>query len=732
MLRVPLAGTLFFASGFAALIYQVAWQRLLVRHTGVGVISVSIVVAAFMAGLGIGSYVGGRWSARVSAERSLRLFAFAEVALGVFGCRSDSFYYDWLHRLGLTSLWYSSTVSFLALLPPTVLMGLSLPFLARAMVRSPGPGATRVVGFLYAVNLLGAATGALVSPWFLIRFVGVRGAVSAGAAANFVAGLGALAMGSARASEPSPPPSAAVALADSDRLEFRLWLVLYAMSGFCAIALEILWFRLIDVAVKATAFTFGTVLCVYLAGVATGSLGAVAFARVLRRPLRVFLLSQCLLMAYAAAAVALLVRMPVSGGLGGWFYTYWGQYDGFVPGEHQDVLTLLRLYALLPLGLYGVPTVLMGVSFVALQRAVQDDVPTSGLKVGLLQSANIAGCVGGSLATGLLCLGLLGTSDSLRVVVLCGLVFAYVGVRRFGIRSSLGLAGSLLLCFAWSVPDGQALWLRLHGLAGGPAAVEEDATGIAFFAPDPRGNFWRLSLDGRGASSLPFGWIHSLLGAVPAIVHPEPADVAIVGLGSGDTAWAASCRRETRRTRVFELLSPEPRVLKAMAEREPWPDLRAFLADRRIAVTIEDGRLALERGDARYDLIEGDPLEPDRCLSGYLYSLEYFQLCGARLRRGGLVSAWLPTPRARATFVRAFRYVIEFDDGAFFVGSNDRIGIDVDAWLRRLGPVAEYLGPYITSDAERCLRTARLIDEGGVTTQTLNRDLEPRDEFLSP
>lgn len=286
-------GAAFFLSGASALVYQVSWQRILALQSGIGIYSIAMIVACFMAGLGIGSHLGGVLSLRVRSLTALKLFAVLELGVALFGVSSCTIYYDWLY-LGAGWLytvgWRAFLLHFFGLLLPTALMGMSLPFLARAMVRDArSAGAT--VGYLYGVNVLGAAVGAIVTPWILIRTFGIRGAVTAAAIANLTAAVLALvatrwaategeAAAEDEAAKVSPeaeqrgvqaPPANARSLAS--------WMALYACSGFCALALEIVWFRIVDVAVKSTAFTFGTVLAIYLLGLAIGSLAGVAMVR---------------------------------------------------------------------------------------------------------------------------------------------------------------------------------------------------------------------------------------------------------------------------------------------------------------------------------------------------------------------------------------------------------------------------------------------------------------------
>src|SRR5262245_61206693 len=237
---VLLTSVAFFFSGASALVYQVAWQRILALHSGVGIYSIAMIVGAFMGGLGAGSYLGGVWSTRVSPERALRVFAFLELGIGAFGAASCFLYYDWLYLRGAglyASAWSAGFLHFLALLLPTGLMGMSLPFLVRATVRA-AEGAGRTVGTLYGVNVLGAAAGALATPWLLIRYLGIRGGVLAAVAGNLVAGLGALAIAGMRRDAMDSPargedgvlpsggtsqPDGGAVLGEAARKPFALW-----------------------------------------------------------------------------------------------------------------------------------------------------------------------------------------------------------------------------------------------------------------------------------------------------------------------------------------------------------------------------------------------------------------------------------------------------------------------------------------------------------------------------
>jgi spermidine synthase len=730
-----LAGLAFFVSGAAALVYQVAWQRLLALQTGVGAWSVAVIVASFMAGLGAGSHLGGILSTRLEPRRALLAFVGLELVIGVFGVASCGLYYDLLY-LRAPSLFASPVlggfVQFVSLLPPTLLMGMSLPFLVRGLLRDVGK-AGRVVGFLYGINTLGAGVGALVAPWVLLRHLGVRGALVAAALANLVAALLALVLALDRrpalmAAEPVAGPPI-----EETRHPFGLWLWLYAFSGFCALSLEVLWFRIVDVAVKASAFTFGTVLAIYLFGWGAGALAGAARADRVRRPLLVFLILQSVLLVYAGAAALLLARTEVTAPVYDWFFGYWQGAEGYRLGMASDPEAFWRLYFLLPIFLYGLPTFLMGLSFPVLQRAVHDDPGAAGRKVGFLQAANIAGCVAGSLAVGLVGLNVLGTTGSLRLLLVGGFVFVLVGLRHMGRRPWLHAAALCLAILAWALPGGRDFWLRLHGRKPGPSLVREDATSVVAITPAEAG-VWFVFVNGKSNSVMPYGGgEHTLLGAIPAVVHPAPRDIAIVGLGSGNTAWAASCRRETESVTVYEVAAPQVPLLREFDARERQPKLRQFLTDPRVRIEIADGRNALERSSRRYDLIEADALRPWTAGSGSLYSEEFFRRCAAKLKPGGVMCTWAPTPRVLETFVKVFPHVL--DAGGMLVGGMEPLPVDVETWTARaLSPeVTDYLGNHAARQVVRALRGSQPGRLAGYRPcGRTNHDLFPRDEFLTP
>jgi spermidine synthase len=210
--------------------------------------------------------------------------------------------------------------------------------------------------------------------------------------------------------------------------------------------------------------------------------------------------------------------------------------------------------------------------------------------------------------------------------------------------------------------------------------------------------------------------------------------VAIIGLGSGETAWAAGCRPETRSIRVFETAGPQLPLLRELARQEHTSGLDGLLRDPRLSVETGDGRFALQQGRSLYDVIEMDALTPYLGLSGNIYSVEFFRVCAARLKPGGLLCSWCPTPRVRNAIRATFPHVVAFEGEELLVAGESPIALEPDGWARRLADEApsRYLGEPIRDEVRAALLRARSLPAGDDAAADMNRDLSPADEFLRP
>lgn len=729
-----LLGLAFCLSGIASLIYQVAWQRILILHSGVGIYSVSVVVSAFMAGLGFGSYFGGKWSSKTGKQKSLTIFAIIELSIGLIGLISCFIYYDllymnanWLYASLLTMI----PTHFVTLILPTFLMGMSLPFLVHGTIYNY-KNASSTIGMLYGINIIGAVIGAFATPWLLIPHVGIQGAVYLAAGANFIAGVVAYLAGrkiqkSAPTEEVMTEKTANTPLAvtnDESGSSFNFWVLLYTISGFIALALEILWFRILDVAVKSNAFTFGTILAIYLFGLGLGTFIGSKFSRANNRPLRSFLLYQSGIIIYSCLAIMLMSYLPK--GLG-----FMEVLDGYWGGK--ALLMDQRFYLHLVLGFFYclVPTIFMGLSFTVLQKAVHNDGNTIGEKVGVLQAFNILGNVLGSLAIGLVLIEYFGTSGSLRILSGLGLLFPVIGIVKFK-KSPLFIGLSAVIAvLVFAIPSQGKLWSRFHGVTPDEATYSEKVSGLVGLVELNRAGSYYYYINGKYHSSIPFGGTHSFLGALAAIVHPNPTDVAIIGLGTGDTAWAAGCRAASKNIVVYEIVLADD-VLGEVASGPASEKLASFLTDERYKIIEADGRNALAMSDEKYDIIEADALRPQSAYAGNLYSYEYFDLCRSRLKEGGVMVQWNSSPRVQATFCAVYPYVYKV--GPALIGSESELKTNKWMALARLEEeyTKNYLGPNIIKGMNRGLEKNGivLLTEADCNNgMAINRDLFPKDEF---
>lgn len=761
-LTLLVTALLFFISGSAALVYQTAWQRLLVIFAGGDIQAVTLIVTAFMLGLG-GGYLAGGWLAdRQGAARSLVIFALVEAGIGLWGWGSEWIYHDLLcQRLaGLTATRVTSAVlMILLLLPPTLLMGMSLPLLARALTRSLHQAAAHL-GCLYGMNTLGAAAGALLTTWYLLPQHGISGSLDRAALMNLACALGALPLVLLLPKQglPAAPALSSLAAPLSDT-RLRGFLILHAITGFLALALEIVWFRVLGVMLKSTAFTFGTLLGVYLAGLGLGALAGSWWVRRSTRPLRVFLWLQASLVLYAGLSLMLLLWTVHHAS---WCAGLLAYLDSYEPLDVNSSIHLLRhpelsraglpdpallptLLGLIPLLLVLPATFLMGLAFPCLQKAVQTDLARVGSRTGWLQAANIAGSVAGTLLVGMGLLSWLGSAGTLEFLMLIGAVlglYALWGAARPRLKAGLWLALSLAVVAA--IPPADHFWALIHGTTAARLHHMEDSTGITALKSTPpsaaQPGDTIVYVNGIGQSWLPYGGIHSILGALPVLLHPDPKRVLIIGLGSGDTAYCAAARYQTDELVCAEIIGGQKQALEQYLSGHGSPSLRSLLDKRRIRHVHADGRRLLMMSTEKFDIIEADALRPNSAGSGILYSREYFELVLKRLKPGGYAVTWMPTPRVRNTFLRVFPHVLDF--GQIAIGSPDPIDASTHDLRRRLGhlevrkhfrfagvPIQELLAPYLQVDFSKHLIGPQ-ADRGALTD--INTDLHPRDEFHLP
>ena len=716
---------LFFLSGAAALIYQTAWHRLLGLFAGADTIAASLVVGAFLLGLGIGSLAAGLYADRLSRRAALLAFAICEVGIAVFAVLSPWLYYDVIYR-GLLPLAESRgvifAVVFAGLLWPTFLMGCSLPFLSKAIV-SQIAGSAQLTGWLYGLNTLGAGIGAFFGGWYLIGTVGFDKAVYFGALINLVVAGGGLLLARCLDMDTNRTATKASISDTADGVVWR-WSLLVFISGFLIVALQIVWYRLIGVLLQSNGYSFSLVLTVFLLGDAAGLLVG---ARVIDRiadPRRFFFLMQGIATALALA--------------GAWF-VYLGIGVGLLPATFvdHDIMgpnTANPALILLLLAIVVLPaSFIMGFSFPVVQKAVQRDLDRLGSRVGLVQLANIVGNSTGSLVAGLLLLDLAGTAGTLKLLVAIGLAFAvlqFAGPRatRWAYLPAAVLVAGLLF-----FPGGEAFWRRLHGLTNEKAIVAEDKTGLSLLKMSGRDE-GRLYIQGHSQSRLPFDTVHAYLGAIGPLTHDAPKHVLVIGSGTGGTPYAAGLNPATGTVKVIEIVAPVIETLKTYTAAGGKSGVDELLSGKRFNVTVADGRHSLALDPVRYDVIEADAILPKTALSGLLNSREFFEQVRTKLAPGGIYVQWAPTERSVETFRSVFPYVTMIHPA--MLGSDRPIPYSREkiAALLARPDVSVHLATARIDTAELAKwfedKKVEVLNDGRtVPAPTPNTDFFPRDEY---
>jgi spermidine synthase len=677
----PVLLGIFFVSGFTALLYQVVWQRMLGLFSGSDVRSISVVVASYLVGLGLGSLLGGWLSDRLSPRRAVQIYGLCDLGIAAFALLSRFLFYDLLFqqwRSLASSSFLMLLIVFVSLLIPTTLMGLSLPLLSNAISQRADQAASHI-GLLYGFNTLGSGLGALSSGWYLVGTWGYESTLHLGAALSGLAGCAALAnaggytsmrwrISSSVRSSPQPYPVRSL-------LE---WCILVFCSGFVAIALEILWFRVLDIALQSIAYTYAHMLAFVLVSNALGSVLGVKLLQAVHHPRRVFLWIQGWVVAYSAIALWLTSWVWQS-------YPDLRSSSGYIDPNHIDA-TIWLTYGVLPTLLLVPPNLLLGFYVPLVQKAVQINDQQIGWRVGLIQVVNILGNTAGSLLTGLVLLDQFGTANSMRLLMGLGigfLIMLYPTLRKLSLSWGLVLA---LVSISIIFPSNARLWAALHSVPPQDYFIlAEDSTGVAAITESNRRG--TLLASGQAQASFPYLHVHALLGTVPALLHPHPAQVMMIGLGSGGTPHTIGVNPLTQEVRVVELVGTELRVLQEYAKTKVGKPLQFLFQDSRYKFVAGDGRRDLTLADRQFDIIEADAIQPWRSRAGMLYSQEFFQEVRAHLAPGGMSVQWNVNPETVQTFRNVFPYVIQLDMShqlSFLIGSDRPVDFDRERLLSKL------------------------------------------------
>ncbi len=691
---LPVLLLLFFASGAAGLVYQVLWTRQLGLVFGVTVYAASTVWASYMAGLALGSYVAGRIGDR--ARRPLFWFALAETGIGL-SALATPVVLEWLQtvypavfRAAPDSLaivtFVRLSASLAVLVVPTSLMGATLPLVVKSALVRGGDFGSRV-SLLYGTNTAGAIAGTLLAGLYLIPEFGLSRSFVTAAAVNVgvgaLAALAALAIGPARPA-PSEPrtaaaPSAGAASADeASPAVRRLVLIVFAVSGFATLALEVVWFRVIVLLVRPTVYGFAVLLATVLFGIAVGSWAVTPLMR-RRRGWVATLAALELAMAFAVLySFVFLTHVPA---LARWA-------EPFVSRLFPAYLAypiVAAVPAILPAAL------LMGLAFpVGLRVYAGADTATSGHaagRIGTFYAWNVCGAILGSLAAGFVMLPALGSRASLiavaAIILVSGLALL---VTRPGRVARLAVPAVLIVAFAAASLRVADPFVEVNRVRYPDRTIvwhEEAVQGTVAVQRGP-GRELGLYLEGNHqASDTPsMVYVHRRIAHLPLVLHRDPATALVVGLGGGATAGAAAIHHGVD-VDVVELSGAVARAARY------FEAVNHQVLDRpNVRLRVDDGRNYLLTTDRRYDVVTADLILPIYAGSNNVYSAGYFSLVRRALRPGGLALQWVAGTEAEykiimRTFLSVFPHATLWVDGSLMVGSTEPLRLSEADFARK-------------------------------------------------
>ncbi len=442
----------FFLSGGAALVYQVLWTRRLSLAFGVTVYAASTVLAVFMAGLAIGSYLADRVSDRV--ERPVGVFALVELLIAVtalitpYALQGVEHLYvaiaPALHDSALLKTLTRGLLSAVALIVPAILMGSTYPLLLRAASRT-STGLSTSAALLYGINTAGAIAGTLLGSLWLVPALGMQRSFLAAAGINITVAATAWLFGRHLGAGDAPAETAASTVAPPSPAARRIVLIVMILSGAVSLALEIIWFRILVFFLRPTTYAFACMLAAVLLGMAIGSL---IITPLLKRKWNwVFALG------VLEAAIALLALTSLYGIVRSYDVMEWMWKMTWMKPPYDYVLPLLgsAMLALLPTSL------LLGAAFpigVVLWSAGHDR--GLGRRIGTLYASNVAGAILGSIAAGFVLIPVLGARTSLILIATLPMLGGIGLLLTSGARAAKGaaaLAGAVFVAAALTQPD---------------------------------------------------------------------------------------------------------------------------------------------------------------------------------------------------------------------------------------------------------------------------------------
>lgn len=674
-------------SGCSALIYEILWFRLLANIWGTTMVAASVVAGLFLGGVAIGSLVLGR---RIETGTKPWLWlTVLEGGIGLSGILMPVCLHALEQSVGMSSVSgnFGMLLSVLAMLVPTILMGGTLPALCRMLEQKD---TDRPLAVLYAMNTLGAAVGVMLAGFVLLPVFGERTAAGVAILGNMT--VAAFAFSCVRTK----------GLAGTRRIfaeplkigteGLRVY-VLAAGVGAVALAAEMLWMRLFPLFVGNTTYAFSLVLTVYLIGIGSGS---ALYARWIKKE-----------SSRRNPVAALLLVMVVGLGVSLLGFDLFGNlfYQGeLIAGTSWVSLMASRVIISLPILLPM--TVASGAIFPALQRHGRNG--GEEIRVSYLLAANIAGSILGSLMVPVMLLPVFGLQGSFRFLMITLLILTLIAAGSLKGQSKLFWGRIALIVLLALVPrtwdahvmnagiyiyaadleqegglqrdkDYRSLLHHADGIEASVAIFENRASGGRSFTVNGK-------VDG-GTGDL---GTQILLGQLPALIHPDPREVLVIGLGTGITAAQVAGFPDAN----VEVIEISPEVIEVL--NYFTPEHHGVGNKPNVRIRQGDARRELLHTDGKYDLIISEPSNPWQVGNNRLFTREFYLIAKSRLEPGGLFCQWLPVydlspdrlKGAVATFLETFpgahAFISQGSDIILVAGADPEMTIDVPLLAKKM------------------------------------------------
>jgi spermidine synthase len=670
---VPWPYLFFFVSGFPALLYQIVWQRALFTLYGVNIESVTMVVTAFMLGLGLGSLLGGIIS-RSQRLPLLQVFGVVELLIASYGIFSLRVFHWAANFTAGSGPLKTGLIAFTLVVLPTVLMGSTLPILVSYAVRLSHNVGTSV-GALYAANTLGSATACFCAGLFLMRWLGESRTVALAAALNALVGATVLVWHHA-AQGRQPSGSRAIPVHSQNelatqvasrtvnantRIGFALAVIVAGIAGFISLGYEIVWYRLFSFTTGGAAKSFAFLLGAYLAGIGFGSLACNRICQKVTNP---------------RSFVRFLVGTVFGANL-----------LGFMVGPILFNLVAHASYrwTLVPV---AVAAACLGAVFPLLCHISIPADESAGARMSYLYLSNIVGSALGSYLTGSVLMDILPLAHISVVLALLGLGLGAVLLLKAGLSwgqlltSALGVCVGGLFVVQASGPlfheMYQKLMLRdaysLRAIGGQISAVVETKSGVITVTRTDA-IFGGGIYDGRFSVSL----VHDTNGIQRpfslSYFHPNPKEVLMIGLSSGSWAQVVANHPQVEHLTIVEI---NPGYLRLIQRH---PDVASLLQNPKVHIDIDDGRRWLVRNPERkFDAIVMNSSYAWRSNASNLLSTEFLQLVRQHLNPGGIhFYNATDSKEVMATGLSVFPFGMRM--GSCMVVSDTPFQLDAKRWL---------------------------------------------------